>query len=265
MRNNLFTIGQISKIKGITIKALRFYEKVGVIKPVYTDPETKYRYYSLEQFVQLDLIRALRSMDISPKEIRGILEKKDTKQLLEYLDTQQKNALDRIDMLKKTTKMIGLAQNTIYSSISIISNTGINARELTGRYILKKELKTPINEKEVLVQFSEFPVIIEKNNLLDTYETGYGALPDDNNEFHLAYIYNAVALDKKSNKSQLSTIPAGKYICLCFNQENVQKHWAMLAEYLRKNNLKPRLILQVDLLNDVFASANQFLEWQVLV
>jgi MerR family transcriptional activator of bmr gene len=69
MKNNLYSIGEVSRIKGITIKALRFYEKIGLIKPFYTDAVTKYRYYSQDQLIQLDLIRALRSIEVSPKDI----------------------------------------------------------------------------------------------------------------------------------------------------------------------------------------------------
>ena len=93
MKNNLYTIGQVSKIKGFTIKALRFYEKIGLIKPIYTDAVTKYRYYSQDQFIQLDIIRALRSIEVSPKDILGILEKRDTGHVIHYLDSQKENVI----------------------------------------------------------------------------------------------------------------------------------------------------------------------------
>jgi MerR family transcriptional regulator, activator of bmr gene len=265
MKDNLFTIGEISKTKGITIKALRFYERIGVIKPYYTDPVTKYRYYSLEQFLHLDIIRALRSIEISPKEIKWILEKQDTARLLEYLDIQKGKALSQIRLLQKTMKMIDLAQSTIRGAISTISESGIVTKEIPRRYIIKKDIQMPINQKEILVQFSEFPIIIESSDLLDSYETGYASTPDQNNEFRLSYIFNTVALNKKSNKSGLSVIPAGRYICLCFNQQNIQKRQPEINNYLKQNDLKPRLFLQVDLLNDPFTATNHYFEWQVLV
>ena len=39
-----FTIGEISKMKGVGIKSLRYYDKVGVLKPAYINQETGYRY-----------------------------------------------------------------------------------------------------------------------------------------------------------------------------------------------------------------------------
>jgi DNA-binding transcriptional MerR regulator len=265
MHNNLFTIGQIAKIKGITVKALRFYERIGVIKPAYTDPSTLYRYYSLDQFIQFDVIRALRYIDVSPKDIKGILDKRDTRQLLAYLDDQKETARHKIASLQRTVKMIEQAKITIQGAISTVSNQSIVTREIPERCVLTTTIKEPLNEQETLIQFSEFPLLIEKNNLLDAYETGYVSTPDKNNEFHPAYIYNAVALDKSSNQAHLSTIPAGKYVCLCFSRQNMQAQWLLLTNYLKENIIKPRLILQVELLSDIFDPVNQYCEWQVLV
>jgi MerR family transcriptional regulator, activator of bmr gene len=265
MKKSLFTIGQISKIKGITIKALRFYERIGVIKPFYIDAATKYRYYSQEQFIQFDVIRALRSVEVSPKDIKSILEKLDTKQLLVYLDGQKKNVLNKITLLQKTIKTIDLAQNTIKYSISAISNPEIVIKEIAERCVITSKISELLDEEEILIQFSKFPMIIEENGLMDTYETGYVSIPDKNNEFHPAYIYNAVAADKNSKKALLSVIPAGRYICVCFTQPDAQKQSQKLYGYLGKNNLQPKLILQVNLLNDVFVSGNQYYEAQVLL
>ena len=110
MKNTLFTIGQTSKIKGITVKALRFYEKIGLIKPFYTDPVTRYRYYSIEQLIQLDVIRVLRSIEVSPKAMVRILEKRDTRQLMEYLDEQKVSVLNKVALLEKTIKTIEQAR-----------------------------------------------------------------------------------------------------------------------------------------------------------
>src|SRR5512138_193567 len=56
MQKKLFSIGEVSKIKGVTKKALRFYERIGLLKPHYINPFNRYRYYSIEQFVYIDII-----------------------------------------------------------------------------------------------------------------------------------------------------------------------------------------------------------------
>ena len=44
-RQDMYKIGDFSKISKTTIKALRYYEKEGLLKPTFIDQYTSYRYY----------------------------------------------------------------------------------------------------------------------------------------------------------------------------------------------------------------------------
>lgn len=45
-----FSIGEVSKITGLSIDRLRNYDKIGLLKPSYIDPNSGYRYYSENKF-----------------------------------------------------------------------------------------------------------------------------------------------------------------------------------------------------------------------
>lgn len=47
------TIGEVSKMKGVGIKSLRYYDRLGILKPAYINPDTGYRYYSIEQMLKI--------------------------------------------------------------------------------------------------------------------------------------------------------------------------------------------------------------------
>lgn len=51
-----FTISEFAKLRQININSLRYYEKLGLLKPAYVDPQTGYRYYDAEQLPVLDTI-----------------------------------------------------------------------------------------------------------------------------------------------------------------------------------------------------------------
>lgn len=51
------SIGDVSRLSGVGIKALRYYEKIGIFKPAYINPETNYRYYLHDQILLLDMIQ----------------------------------------------------------------------------------------------------------------------------------------------------------------------------------------------------------------
>lgn len=50
------TIGAVSKKKGVSIKSLRYYDRIGVLRPAYINEMTNYRYYTEEQLYILDAI-----------------------------------------------------------------------------------------------------------------------------------------------------------------------------------------------------------------
>ena len=43
-KQNLLTIGNLSKQTGVHVKSLRYYGQLGILLPAYTDPDTGYRY-----------------------------------------------------------------------------------------------------------------------------------------------------------------------------------------------------------------------------
>ncbi len=41
----MIRIGDFSRLSRVSVKALRFYDEKGLLKPVQVDPSTGYRYY----------------------------------------------------------------------------------------------------------------------------------------------------------------------------------------------------------------------------
>ena len=56
MKSSLLSIGEASKLKNVSIKALRYYEKIGIFPPAHIDHQSGYRYYSPSQMFDLDVI-----------------------------------------------------------------------------------------------------------------------------------------------------------------------------------------------------------------
>jgi predicted transcriptional regulator YdeE/DNA-binding transcriptional MerR regulator len=70
----MLKIGDFSRLAQITIKTLRHYDRLGLLKPVWIDRYTGYRYYDLEQLPRLNRIVALKEMGFSLVQIRNLLE-----------------------------------------------------------------------------------------------------------------------------------------------------------------------------------------------
>ena len=68
------SIGSFSRVSGLTVKALRHYDEIGLLEPARVDRWTGYRYYGLEQARAAEAIRRLRSLEVPLDEVRELLE-----------------------------------------------------------------------------------------------------------------------------------------------------------------------------------------------
>jgi DNA-binding transcriptional MerR regulator len=64
------TIGQLARLSGLTVKALRYYERTGLIRPVTVDRGTGFRYYGPAQVGPARLVARLRAVDLPLREVR---------------------------------------------------------------------------------------------------------------------------------------------------------------------------------------------------
>ena len=58
----MLKIGDFSKLSRVSIRMLRYYDEIGLLKPAVTDRFTDYRYYSESQLPTVCRITALRDM-----------------------------------------------------------------------------------------------------------------------------------------------------------------------------------------------------------
>src|SRR5512138_3890072 len=70
----MIRIGDFSKLSRVSIKTLRFYDEMGLLKPVQVDRFTGYRYYEFDQLARLYRILALKDLGFSLEEIGHLLE-----------------------------------------------------------------------------------------------------------------------------------------------------------------------------------------------
>lgn len=69
----MFTVGEFSQLAQVSKRLLRYYDQIGLLKPVHTDQTTAYRYYSAEQMPDLNRILALKDLGLSLDQIRRLL------------------------------------------------------------------------------------------------------------------------------------------------------------------------------------------------
>src|SRR6266404_7353666 len=70
----MLKIGDFSRLSQVSVKTLRYYDEVGLLKPTQVDQVSGHRYYSVAQLRQLHRILALRDLGFSLEQIAYVFE-----------------------------------------------------------------------------------------------------------------------------------------------------------------------------------------------
>ncbi len=103
----MFTIGEFSKITGLTVKTLRFYHESNLLVPAAIDPATGYRSYDDRNVERAQVIVALRELEFSLDDVAKILaDCAEDEETLAFLERQKKSLSERIGQLKGAVQQI---------------------------------------------------------------------------------------------------------------------------------------------------------------
>ena len=98
--DNLFKIGEVAKILGVTRKAILLYEDMGLLTPAVKDEKSGFRYYTADNMTQIRSIKSLQALGLSLKEVAEYYY--DTKNMDKHLH----RLLDLRDMLDRNIQML---------------------------------------------------------------------------------------------------------------------------------------------------------------
>lgn len=91
----LIKIGLFSKIAQVTIRALRHYDELGLLKPAFIEPGTNYRYYTYDQLIPLNQILVLKDAGFALEEIAAMIAAEPTNDEMKATLHRRKEALVR--------------------------------------------------------------------------------------------------------------------------------------------------------------------------
>ena len=79
----MYRIGEFSQITELPIKTIRYYDEIGILKPNFVDPFTKYRMYDLKNLEDCKKIILLKRFGFTLEEIKTMLNGSISEQILE--------------------------------------------------------------------------------------------------------------------------------------------------------------------------------------
>lgn len=72
----MFSIGDFARFGRVSVRMLRHYDALGLLRPARVDPVTGYRYYDVRQLSRLNRLIALKDLGLSLEQVGQILEEK---------------------------------------------------------------------------------------------------------------------------------------------------------------------------------------------
>ncbi|MCR8644679.1 MerR family transcriptional regulator [Paenibacillus sp. N1-5-1-14] len=119
LSNQRFTIGEMAKMHRVAESTLRYYDEKGIFTPKMVDPNTHYRYYTLDQFSTLDHIKFLRHLNIPIKEIKRYMDERTPAYGLELLMKQKELMVEKQKELEYTLMKMNNGIDIIQEALEV--------------------------------------------------------------------------------------------------------------------------------------------------
>ena len=204
-----FSVGETAKAVHATSETLRHYDRIGLVKPSKKDEWTNYRYYTEQDIVRLNTVRALQLMDLSLQEIKKVLEYDDLEKIVDFLAQAEKKADEKMEALQYSKSKIQLAKADY-------------ERKLHRRENLNGTVLKDVPERVILLSDTlETPTLDNLWNYLSHfYDKVTPALKEQFSFEDIAGIYTENGIKRLFavctryvNIAGLKVLPKGKYLC----------------------------------------------------
>ena len=210
---NFFTISEFAKLRNININSLRYYEKLGLLKPAFIDEKTNYRYYKAEQLTVLDKIILCINLGIPLKEMIKYIDSEGNLHSKELLEHGRLVAQDRMNQLQNTLNFIDFSLKSIESNKEFVNKKDTYLRPLDERRIITSDLfVSPMSIKEVVSQVSEIYKTAQEKELFPILPAGQLFQVDASGT--IRYRLFLQIMDQEKELPNITTLPAGIYSCM---------------------------------------------------
>lgn len=160
-----YSIGEMAEICDIPAKTLRYYDEIGLLKPDYVDPETRYRYYSNRKIMDIITIKGLKARDFSLKEVEAFIKTQNPSKLIDLYKYRETEISKKIDDLQKAQDRLKRRISLFEKYFSNNNTDEYEIKNLDGRYFVCDINNAIIDEKNLAAAFNRIQKRIKRHKL----------------------------------------------------------------------------------------------------
>lgn len=254
---NLLSIGEVARARNINVQSLRYYERLGVLIPAYINPETGYRYYSLEQLMILDTIILCVELGISLKELKNYVNEEGQLEFERLLRAGKKIATDKIKKIETNISSIDRNLQQINSQKAFKGRKGHYSRFIFKRYVITMpcefEMKAQVYEKNLSLLFEK----ARKLKLQASFPHGIVCRYKEG-KYSDSYMFLEVLPDSSES---VEIFEEGNYHCFQDSRENHSKPLSIFSPKYFEGN-ETRVIISC-MTPDTYKYDKVILEYQI--
>jgi DNA-binding transcriptional MerR regulator/effector-binding domain-containing protein len=230
----MYTIGDFSKITGLTVKTIRFYHEKGLLAPSCVDEQTGYRYYDRSKVERARAIVHLRSLDLSLDEIREILRTAEDDADLREVMRRQKAVLEaRIERYRDVVRSLDAFLNDQEEARRIMAQSSFQVEETVTAPLTVASIRMKGRYSDCCTAFGRigkrFGRFIRGKPLLLHHDAEYR---EDDADFEVCLPVNG---GQPADGIGVQELPAARCVTLLHKgpYEELGRSYAKVLEYVR--------------------------------
>lgn len=106
MSNQLLTASEFAKICHVTPRTIRWYQSIGLLKPIKVDKWNKYAYFEPVQAIKVFKIKLFQQLNIPLNDMKDSLRKDSIEQEVSELEKKIKEKQEEVNFLKKLNTLL---------------------------------------------------------------------------------------------------------------------------------------------------------------
>ena len=212
-KQNLLSIGEISKLTGASIRSLRYYEKIGLLTPTYINPESAYRYYTFEQTYLIDMIMLCIEMDLPLKNVKAHMDGENTVDYLALISYGREATQKKLEALQKKLAFINDAEMKIKLAEEYYHSGEHYQRPIKEKYFFTMPHEQAFDNLQPMEVTNFYTALFQHNDLpMEALSWEFGLLLMKQKKHLNRYVFWEI--DYPFEHPHVITIPAGDYRCM---------------------------------------------------
>jgi len=171
---NFLSMQEFSKLSGVEISTLRYWDSIGLFSPIKRNPENNYRRYSPEQIMAVKFITVMSELGVSLKTIGEIEKERNPEKIIRLIEQQEKLLDMKMMRLRECYSIIHMRRELINYGMKVVDGfTAVDGVRMDSSYAAEDGIKVNAEKISVLKR-DDLPIIIGPRNEWKEGEGFYG-------------------------------------------------------------------------------------------